>query len=98
MNSEAGEIHPALLLWLKAAELTVAIDLDRQVQAYRDWRNRLTVFDKVDVVTLIETERGGGAQPTSSVVFKRLCSAPLETARRARDEHKPHASTALRLN
>jgi len=40
-----------------------AIDQDRRVQAYRDWRNRLIVFDDVDVVTLIETERGGVALP-----------------------------------
>ena len=43
--------------------LAAAIDLDRRVQGYRDWRNRLIVFDEVDVVTLIETERGGVALP-----------------------------------
>ena len=43
--------------------LATAIDLDRRVQGYRDWRNRLIVFDEVDVVTLIETERGGVALP-----------------------------------
>ncbi len=43
--------------------LAQAIDLDRRVQAYRDWRNRLIVFADVDVVTLIEAERGGVAIP-----------------------------------
>jgi pyruvate/2-oxoglutarate dehydrogenase complex dihydrolipoamide acyltransferase (E2) component len=43
--------------------LAAAIDLDRRVQAYRNWRNRVIVFDEVDVVTLIETERGGVALP-----------------------------------
>ena len=43
--------------------LAQAIDQDRRVQAYRDWRNRLIIFDEVDVVTLIETERGGVALP-----------------------------------
>src|SRR6266511_4613393 len=43
--------------------LAASIDLDRRVQAYRDWRNRLIVFDEVDVVTLIETERDGVALP-----------------------------------
>lgn len=43
--------------------LAAAIELDRRVQAYRDWRNRLIVFDDVDVVTLIETERDGVALP-----------------------------------
>lgn len=40
-----------------------AIDQDRRVQAYRSWRNQLVIFDEVDVVTLIETERGGVALP-----------------------------------
>ncbi len=40
-----------------------AIDADKRVQAKQDWRNRLIVFDEVDVVTLIETERGGVALP-----------------------------------
>ena len=40
-----------------------AIDQDRSVQAYRSWRNQLIIFDEVDVVTLIETERGGVALP-----------------------------------
>lgn len=40
-----------------------AVDQDRRVQAYRNWRNQLIVFEDVDVVTLIETERGGVALP-----------------------------------
>src|SRR5512139_2357062 len=43
--------------------LAQAIDQDRRVQAYRSWRNQLIVFEEVDVVTLIETERGGIALP-----------------------------------
>jgi pyruvate/2-oxoglutarate dehydrogenase complex dihydrolipoamide acyltransferase (E2) component len=43
--------------------LAQAIDSDKRVQAYRDWRNRLIIFDEVDVVTLIEAERGGVAIP-----------------------------------
>src|SRR5512139_2310217 len=43
--------------------LAQAVDQDRRVQAYQDWRRRLIVFDEVDVVTLIETERGGVALP-----------------------------------
>ncbi|MBI5305865.1 MAG: 2-oxo acid dehydrogenase subunit E2 [Chloroflexi bacterium] len=35
----------------------------KYVQAYRDWRNRLIVFDDVDVVTLIEAKAGGVAIP-----------------------------------
>lgn len=43
--------------------LAQAIDQDRRVQAYRNWRNRLIIFDDVDVVTLIEAEHGGVAIP-----------------------------------
>lgn len=38
-----------------------AIDRHKPVHAYRDWRNRLVIFDDVDVVTMIEAERGGVA-------------------------------------
>lgn len=43
--------------------LAHAIDQDRSVQAYRSWRNQLIIFNDVDVVVLIETERGGVALP-----------------------------------
>ena len=33
-----------------------AVDIDRRVHAYRDWRNRLVIFDEVDVNTMFETE------------------------------------------
>ena len=36
-----------------------AVDMDRRVQAYRDWRNRLVIFDEVDVNTVFETEADG---------------------------------------
>ena len=40
-----------------------AIDANKRVQAKQDWRGRLIVFEEVDVVTLIEAERGGVAIP-----------------------------------
>ena len=40
-----------------------AIEADKRVQAKQDWRGRLIIFDEVDVVTLIEVERGGVAIP-----------------------------------
>jgi pyruvate/2-oxoglutarate dehydrogenase complex dihydrolipoamide acyltransferase (E2) component len=43
--------------------LAQAIEHDRRVQAYRNWCNRLIIFDDVDVVTLIEAEHGGVAIP-----------------------------------
>ena len=48
--------------WIVAC-FAQAIDQDKRVQAYRDWRNRLIVFDEVDVVTMIEAERDGVAIP-----------------------------------
>ena len=40
-----------------------AIEAHKGVQAYRDWRNRLVIFDEVDVVVVIEPEAGGVAMP-----------------------------------
>ncbi len=43
--------------------LAQAIQTHPSVQAYRNWRNHLIIFEDVDVVTLIETEVGGVALP-----------------------------------
>jgi pyruvate/2-oxoglutarate dehydrogenase complex dihydrolipoamide acyltransferase (E2) component len=43
--------------------LAQAIETHPAVQAYRDWRNHLIIFEDVDVVTLIETQVGGVALP-----------------------------------
>jgi pyruvate/2-oxoglutarate dehydrogenase complex dihydrolipoamide acyltransferase (E2) component len=48
--------------WIVAC-FAQAIDQDKRAHAYRDWRNRLIVFDEVDVVTMIEAERDGVAIP-----------------------------------
>jgi pyruvate/2-oxoglutarate dehydrogenase complex dihydrolipoamide acyltransferase (E2) component len=45
------------------ASLARAIDADRRLHAYRDWRGRLVLFDEVDVVTLIESEVDAVAVP-----------------------------------
>jgi len=45
------------------ASLARAIDHDRRLHAYRDWRGRLVLFDDVDVVTLIEAEADAVAIP-----------------------------------
>lgn len=36
-----------------------AIDENKMMHAYRDWRNRLIVFDEVDVNTIVEIEHEG---------------------------------------
>jgi len=45
------------------ASLARAIAANPRVQAYRDWRGRLIVFRDVDVVTMIEPEKGKVAIP-----------------------------------
>jgi pyruvate/2-oxoglutarate dehydrogenase complex dihydrolipoamide acyltransferase (E2) component len=45
------------------ASLARAIDGDKRLHAYRDWRNRLVLFDDVDVVTLVEADVDAVAIP-----------------------------------
>ena len=45
------------------ASLARAIDTDRRLHAYRDWRGRLVLFDEVDVVTLVEADVDAVAIP-----------------------------------
>jgi pyruvate/2-oxoglutarate dehydrogenase complex dihydrolipoamide acyltransferase (E2) component len=45
------------------ASLARAIDGNRRLHAYRDWRGRLVLFDEVDVVTLVESEVDSVAVP-----------------------------------
>jgi pyruvate/2-oxoglutarate dehydrogenase complex dihydrolipoamide acyltransferase (E2) component len=45
------------------SSLARAIDADRRLHAYRDWRGRLVLFDEVDVVTLVESEVDAVAIP-----------------------------------
>lgn len=46
-----------------AACFAHAVDAHKSVQAYRDWRNRLVIFDDVDVVVMIEAEKDKVAIP-----------------------------------
>ena len=43
--------------------LARAVDANKLVHAYRDWRNRLILFDEVDVVVMIEAEVDRVATP-----------------------------------
>jgi pyruvate/2-oxoglutarate dehydrogenase complex dihydrolipoamide acyltransferase (E2) component len=81
--------------------LARAIEQDRRVQAYQDWRRRLIIFDEVDVVTLIETERGGVALPHIIRAANRKSFAEIHAEIRAvqtkpvRSEQR--SSTLMRL-
>ena len=45
------------------ASLARAINANKRLHAYRDWRGRLVLFDEVDVVTLVESEVDAVAIP-----------------------------------
>ena len=60
------ETHAAERLSFTAfvvASLARAIDANKRLHAYRDWRGRLVLFDDVDVVTLVESEVDAVAIP-----------------------------------
>ena len=59
-----------------------AVDIDRRVHAYRDWRNRLVIFDEVDVNTMFETEDDG----EKVVVACFIRAANTKTFRQIHDE------------
>jgi pyruvate/2-oxoglutarate dehydrogenase complex dihydrolipoamide acyltransferase (E2) component len=60
--SASGNISMSFTAFI-VASLARAVALHPQVQAYRDWRGRLVVFHDVDVVTMIEPQRGAVAIP-----------------------------------
>jgi len=45
-----------------------AVDANKEVQAYRDWRNRLVIFDDVDIATEVERSVGGRKQVIITVI------------------------------
>jgi pyruvate/2-oxoglutarate dehydrogenase complex dihydrolipoamide acyltransferase (E2) component len=45
-----------------------AVDTDKHIQAYRDWRNRLIIFDDVDVFTPVERIVQGQFQVIPTVI------------------------------
>lgn len=48
--------------------LSKAVDINKHMHAYRDWRNRLILFDDVDVSTPIEREVGDKKQVIPLIV------------------------------
>ncbi len=45
-----------------------AVEMDKSVHAYRNWRNQLILFDEVDVNTIIETDMDGHKFPLAHVI------------------------------
>ncbi|MBK7585084.1 MAG: 2-oxo acid dehydrogenase subunit E2 [Myxococcales bacterium] len=60
---EASEGEKLSFTAFIVASLARAIEGDKRLHAYLDWRERLVLFDEVDVVTLIESEVDGVAVP-----------------------------------
>jgi len=59
-----------------AACLGQAIDADRAVHAYCDWRGRLVIFDEVDATLAIEVEIDGRKVPMMHIlraINRRTC-------------------------
>ena len=48
--------------------LAKAVDENKMTHAYRDWWNRLIVFDEVDINTMIEREAGGKKMGTPHIL------------------------------
>lgn len=68
-----------------------AIDVDKQVHAYRDWRNRLIIFDEVDVNMLFEVEVDGKKTIRPHIlrgVNKKSMRAIYEEIRAFQSQHK----------
>jgi hypothetical protein len=73
-----------------------AVDANRGLQAYQDWRGRLIVFDDVDVVTIVEIMADGQSFPLAHIVR----AANRRTVREIHDEIRavqvrPAASPSL---
>jgi pyruvate/2-oxoglutarate dehydrogenase complex dihydrolipoamide acyltransferase (E2) component len=45
-----------------------AVDMSKDVHAYRDWRNRLTIFDDVDIATGVERSAEGRTRVVFAVI------------------------------
>jgi hypothetical protein len=70
--------RPVLWAFLKPLlECLVVADLveerkvgeDKMLHAYRDWRNRLVLFDDVDINTMIEREVDGQKMESQSLII-----------------------------
>lgn len=68
-----------------------AIDLDKQMHAYRNWRNQLIIFDEVDVNMLFEVEVDGKKTIRPHIlrgVNKKSIREIHEEIRAFQDQHK----------
>ncbi len=71
--------------------LAKAVDENKSMHAYRDWRNRLILFDDVDVNTMIEREAGGRKMGTPYIIR----AANKKTFREIHEEIRTAQGTAV---
>jgi len=90
-RERTGE-RPSLTAYM-AACLGRAVAADRSVQAYRDWRNRLVIFDDVDIALMVEMRTAAGSFPVVHVVRAadkrslRQIDAEIRELRTGRQDH-----------
>ena len=73
-----------------------AVDADRSVHAYRDWRGRLVIFDEVDATLAIEIEINGHKVPMMHIlrgINRRSCYELHQEIRQV--QSKPQASEGM---
>lgn len=66
--------------------LAQAVDGNRYMHAFRNWRNQLVLFDDVDVATMIEVQAGDERFPLAHVIR----AANKRTFRKIHDEIRGH--------
>jgi hypothetical protein len=74
-----------------------AIEADKTLHAYRNWRNQLVLFDEVDITTIIETQLEGRSFPLAHIIRAVNCRTAQDIDREIRTvrEH-PERSPSLR--
>jgi pyruvate/2-oxoglutarate dehydrogenase complex dihydrolipoamide acyltransferase (E2) component len=79
-----------------AACIGRAVSADRTVHAYRDWRNRLIMFDDVDIAVMVEVNTGAGSYPMIHVVraADRRCFRAIHNEIRAAQTGRTQTSGA----
>ena len=74
--------------------LSRAIDKHPHVHAYRDWRNRLVIYDDINITSMFEVEFGEKKTPMPHVFRSTNRKSLLQIHDELRDtQTKPHAST-----
>ncbi len=66
-QTDASGEHLSFTAFLVAC-VAQAVDKHKEVQAIRDWRGRLVIFDDVDMTTMIEIEAEGRKTPVGRII------------------------------